>query len=68
MAANEVAGPAIAVRALRPDGREPVNVATNRARLDALAAYRKRWAKSLQAIEAWKHLHLHPHTRTHSVV
>ncbi len=37
-------GPQVAVRARCPKGREPVIVATNRPRIDALAAYRKRWA------------------------
>jgi Transposase DDE domain len=44
MAEKGVPGPAIAVRAVRPKGREPVIVATNRPNLRALEAYRKRWA------------------------
>jgi len=44
MAAGGAPGPELAVRAKRPRGREPVIVATNRPKLDALAAYRKRWA------------------------
>jgi hypothetical protein len=42
--ADGVPGPEIAVRAVRPAGREPVIVATNRPDLRALDAYRKRWA------------------------
>ena len=37
-------GPEVAVRAVRPAGRDPVIVATNRPDLRALDAYRKRWA------------------------
>ena len=44
MAEKGVPGPAIAVRAVRPQGRKPVIVATNRPELRALEAYRKRWA------------------------
>lgn len=44
MAEKGVPGPAIAVRAVRPKGRKPVIVATNRPELRALEAYRKRWA------------------------
>jgi len=44
MASHGAPGPELSVRAKRPRGREPVIVATNRLRLDALAAYRKRWA------------------------
>lgn len=44
MAAKGAPGPAIAIRAVRPKGREPVIVATNRPDLGALEAYRKRWA------------------------
>lgn len=44
MARDGMPGPEIAVRALRPGGREPVIVATNRPDLRALHAYRKRWA------------------------
>lgn len=44
MATAQGPGPEIAVRAVRPKGREPVIVATNRPNLRALAAYRKRWA------------------------
>jgi len=44
MARDGVPGPAVAVRAVRPKGREPVIVATNRPGAHALAAYRKRWA------------------------
>jgi hypothetical protein len=44
MARGGVPGPEIAVRAVRPAGREPVIVATNRPDLRALDAYRKRWA------------------------
>jgi hypothetical protein len=44
MAAAGAPGPAVAVRAVRPKGREPVIVATNRPGARALAAYRKRWA------------------------
>ena len=44
MACDGAPGPAVAVRAVRPKGREPVIVATNREGARALAAYRKRWA------------------------
>ena len=44
MAEKGLPGPAIAVRAVRPKGRNPVIVATNRPNLRALEAYRKRWA------------------------
>ena len=44
MARGGAPGPAVAVRAVRPEGREPVIVATNRPDARALAAYRKRWA------------------------
>jgi hypothetical protein len=44
MTEKGVPGPPIAVRAVRPKGRTPVIVATNRPDLRALAAYRKRWA------------------------
>jgi len=44
MASHGAPGPELHVRAKRPRGREPVIVATNRPSLDALAAYRKRWA------------------------
>lgn len=44
MAEKGVPGPAIAVRAVQPKGRKPVIVATNRPKLRALEAYRKRWA------------------------
>ena len=44
MASHGAPGPELSVRAKRPRGREPVIVATNRPRLDALAAYRRRWA------------------------
>jgi hypothetical protein len=44
MARGGAPGPAVAVRAVRPKGREPVIVATNRPDARALAAYRKRWA------------------------
>jgi hypothetical protein len=44
MARDGVPGPAIALRAVRPTGREPVIVATNRPHARALDAYRKRWA------------------------
>ncbi len=44
MARAGAPGPEIAVRAVRPAGREPVIVATNRPDLRALQAYRKRWA------------------------
>lgn len=43
MARGGVPGPEVAVSAVRPAGREPVIVATNRPDLRALAAYRKRW-------------------------
>ncbi len=42
MAEKSLPGPAIAVRAVRPNGREPVIVATSRPGLGALEAYRKR--------------------------
>ena len=44
MAAAGRPGPSVAVRAIRPKGREPVIVATNRPEARALTAYRKRWA------------------------
>ena len=44
MARGGVPGPEVAIRAVRPAGREPVIVATNRPDLRALVAYRKRWA------------------------
>jgi hypothetical protein len=44
MACGRTPGPAVAVRAVRPKGREPLIVATNRPDARALAAYRKRWA------------------------
>ena len=44
MASHGAPGPELSVRAKRPRGREPVIVATNRPRLDALAAYRRRRA------------------------
>ena len=44
MARDDAPGPVLAVRAVRPKGREPVIVATNRKDARALAAYRKRWA------------------------
>lgn len=43
MARGGVPGPEVAVSAVRPAGREPLIVATNRPDLRALAAYRKRW-------------------------
>ena len=44
MARGGAAGPAIAVRAVRPKRREPVIVATHRPEARARAACRKRWA------------------------
>lgn len=44
MARRGLPGPEVAIRAVRPKGREPVIVATNRPDLRALKAYRKRWA------------------------
>lgn len=44
MAGKHAPCPALAFQAIRPRGREPVIVATNRPKTRALAAYRKRWA------------------------
>ncbi len=43
MARDGSPGPALAIRARHPRGREPVIVATNRPGIDALGLYRRRW-------------------------
>lgn len=43
MAEGGAPAPLLAVRARRPRGRRPIIVASNRPRLDSLAAYRRRW-------------------------
>jgi hypothetical protein len=43
MGADGAPGPVLALRALKPRGRQAVIVATNRPDIDALGLYRRRW-------------------------